>query len=171
MTVKRDIGLFQKVLNNLVKTVHKSSFNKKVMSALAEEAVGILFKRVKSGKGVSSDTSKEPNLKRLKALKRSYIERRKRAKGTGSFFGPAKSNLTLTGKMLDAMGFKLKKNGFSLFINNRPHSNGNTNKDIAGFVRKIRPFFALAKPEQLILKRKFQGIIRKVAKELQNTVN
>ena len=177
--VKKGFDKYIKNLKKIVGKFKKKTFQKEVMSKLAKETLKIIYKRTKSGKGVSSDTARSTSLVRLKALSPKYVERRKKATRTGPFFSPKKSNLTMTGQLLEAMGFKVNKTGYSVFIKNSRRSEGGiTNAEVAGYVREAstvntrpaRPFFALSKDEQLILKRRLERIIRQVAKEFKTSI-
>lgn len=166
---------FKEVFNNIRSVL--SSIKKEEHERIGELAKDIIYKRVKSGKGVSSDKAQKPGLERLKPLghfgrdrsqaRSSYIERRKKT-SLGPFGKPGKSNLTLTGQMLEAMIVKVRRNGFTIDIkNNNRDDSKSTNKEIANYVSKQgRPFLALAKNEQVIVQREYEKVLRKIISRL-----
>jgi hypothetical protein len=137
--------------------------SKEVMLILAKKAKEVLYLRVKSGKGIGKQ--------QLKPLSNSYKKQRSKLslgdKGTAN-----KSNLTLTGQMLDAISYEVAKDYFKLYIKassryaakpswKTPVAN---NKQVAEYVSKERPFFELADDEKLIIEREFNSIIKNIVK-------
>jgi hypothetical protein len=87
--------------------------------------------------------------------------------------GLEKSNLTLSGQMLEALDYKSTSKGFTVFVKNTKRSKiGNekktiTNDKVAEYVSKQgRPFLALTKSEQNILSRSFQRLLRELARRV-----
>lgn len=154
---------------------------------IAKMAVDILYKRVKDGYGVDNDNSNNPKKVRLKALSKSYKDFRggkiafatrkmagkkwvysyepTHAPKLGSFGTPGKSNLTLSGEMLDSIDYKMQPDGFKLYIPNTG-SGKVSNKEKAEYVRVSRPFFALTDSEMKILKKEYTAIVRDIVTKL-----
>lgn len=116
---------------------------KKRMGKLLKD---IIYRRVKSGKGVTSEIAENPEHQKLKELSKSYIKMRQTATGThytakkapkskqkkitaiyrkerkgapiktGEFFSPGRSNATFTGQMLNSMRDIATLKGFKIYI-------------------------------------------------------
>ena len=86
----------------------------------------------------------------------------------GEYGSATKSNLTLTGQMLNALKYRIKSQGFELYIDdNTRESGGLTNAKVAEHVSENgRPFMAIAKPEKLVIIRLYQNIIRGIINKL-----
>lgn len=230
----------EKFLNKIEKLGH-SLTSPKVTQRLARKCREIVWRRVKSGKGVNADNKEADatSSEKLAPLSKSYIEYRRGvsffrtlkngkvvrfgneqtgfntertgfsgkinkkggySKGArskirftkafrfqkpslGEFGRPAKSNLTLTGAMLDSITLEYDDGGFRLYIPNSMRPDGKTNAQVAKYVsnggsytngngKKVtipaRPFFALTKGELRILTRELDGIIKEIIqKELR----
>lgn len=158
-------------------------FNQK----LGKMARDLIYKRVKSGYGVTSLNPDVAQQTRLKKLSPSYIEQRqgkaayftKSGKvvrvpaGTnfkpkkpklGAFGAPGRSNLTLSGQMLEAIRYEANARGVKVFIDNSARDDGYTNAEIAEFVQKARPFFILTRDELTVLVREIEREIKKVSR-------
>ena len=162
--------------------------SKETMNIVGSTAVDLIYRRVKSGKGVSSDTSELPETTQLKALSQSYKDFRsgkvqfrtingtvvpiKPSKGgtfsspvTGEFGSPNKSNLTLTGQMLDSMRHKVVGAGKLLIeIPETKRTDGMTNAEVAQHVREVRPFFNLSRGEALVVSKTLTSIIDNITR-------
>lgn len=206
--------------------------NREVSIRLARKCKEIVFRRVKSGKGVEAlgRSPEETRQSQLAPLSSSYIKTRKGltifrtmprgqvvafegklgVKATGSskgrgksgkgahtkidFFGlsaptlgefgkPEKSNLTLSGSMLNDMIMSADQNGFILKIGNKKGpGRKKTNAEIADILEKgarwkngngnmvvlpPRPFFALTAGEVRIITRELENILREKLKTIQ----
>lgn len=167
--------------------------DRKVNQRLALKCRDIIYKRVKDGYGVTSDIrpAESTERKRLKPLSKSYIDYRKGvtlffvgkqgqtypvksdkkkkfpSPVTGEFGKPTKSNLTLTGQMLNAIGLEYSDLGFKLYIKNSTRNGARiNNKEVAGYVSKERPFFALTAGEVRILQRELENIINEIIRKV-----
>ena len=160
MAFEADIAKAQKKLAELQDEI----VDKRVMTSLARLMRSIIYKRTKTGKGVSNGKSIK-----LAPLTDGTIAARsgegsfrtittsggkrviyipgldERPSPTGEFFSPGRSNLTYSGQMLDSMTFKVFRGlGFTLFIpdskrQKRPgETTGVTNRDVAIFVQAGR---------------------------------
>lgn len=89
-----------------IKRTVKEAVGPSAKLALGKEAVKIIVRRTRLGYGVNQELGSRS---RLKILSEKYIEQRRRYRKTGYLSKttqPAKSNLTLTGQMLDSVTFK-----------------------------------------------------------------
>ena len=116
-------------VKNVAKTLEKidnlltqSIKSKKVLRATGEFVTDRIYKFTKAGKSLVYGGAK------LRPLYPLYVEQRKlysKAGGTkGRLFSPGRSNLTLTGQMLDALTYMLRTRG--------------TNTEIEVFVKSTR---------------------------------
>lgn len=151
-------------LRKFLDRVEREVLTKQSNTELAKAAQDIIFKRVKSGFGVTNDLSDAAIRRKLKPLSPGYIEQRRKRGVTGKFGSPGISNLTNTGQMLDSMTFKANNQGFRLEIPGTRRRDGETNKRVADFVRKDRPFFALTIPEVRILEKIVDDKVLKIFK-------
>lgn len=139
---------------------------------LGDKARDVIFKRTKSGRGVSDDRAKEPRKVTLKVLSPATVKQRTRSGVSGSFSRPSKSNLTDTGQLLDSIQVIAGPGEFQLIIpNTQRRKKGNerrtpTNAEVAEFVSEDRPFFALTGDEQNILRREVTDRMRKIIRRL-----
>jgi hypothetical protein len=150
------------------------------MREIADVAVEVIYKRTKSGRGVTGDSGRVGK-KKLDPLSDPYIRWRKRLLRAsrkkkkkklspfqqkfkpGPFFSPRRSNLTLTGQMLNSFEIKTKRRGFRIQIANNPRWDTNkSNRDIAEYVSVKRPFLALTEPEKRIVIRRYRELLRKI---------
>lgn len=205
-------------LEQLVKEFYKPRNLKRI----AERARSIIYKRVKSGKGVNNDTLQtgKAELVKLKDLSESYILFRQgkqvilRNKKTGGIFtytgdlkefknkrgqtefrvnrkgqliknklekpklgefgSPKRSNLTLSGQMLNSMTFRFSSKEIYIFIpdssrrkTSKYDKGDKTNKEIADYVSKDRPFMAITSGELRILEREVDLIIGEILRSLK----
>jgi hypothetical protein len=90
----------------------------------------------------------------------------------GPFGRAAKSNLTLTGQMLESMQIRNGLDGFEVYIpkTSRTTPEGKrdklTNKKVAEYVSEDRPFMALTSGELRILRRECEEIIKEKIKHI-----
>ncbi len=163
-------------------------FSTTLLMRLGKMARDIIYRRVKSGYGVSDDRSQSPSKKKLKPLSKSYMNYRsgvadfkakvgrknKRVRFTtqkpelGAFGSPRKSNLTLTGQMLESIGFGVVGNIVRVYVENTQRAGESiTNAELAKKVSdQGRPFFALTSDEQKILIREIEREIRSLSRRL-----
>lgn len=158
-----DINRVVKDLEETKRYFSSSEYKKMI----GKDIVKAIYSRTKSGVGVSSD-SRNPVLTgetKLKALSQDYIEQRKKTPKKGELFAPSRSNLTRTGLLLSAISFFTnstsivvyigkkeypKRRSFGVFgiklftINKGGSSKSISTQDVAEYVRKDRPFFALS---------------------------
>lgn len=182
MSVEDDLREIEVKLNNELRGL----FNSRLMMKLGKMARDIVYKRVKSGYGVDSDKlpDGEAVRQRLAPLSESYKNKRKglarfqtksgevrfkiKAPTLGEFGTVGKSNLTLTGQMLDSIQLTLQRQGFLLSIPPTPRDDSNlTNEEVAKFVTEQgRPFFALTGAELQILIREVELELRKISAKI-----
>lgn len=157
-------------LNDLLKAINERAFDKIFMKSLGEDAKDLIYKRTKSGIGVSSLKAENPTERKLIPLSENYIEFRKTV-NLGRFGSPRRSNLTFTGQMLDSLEVKAQRFNFTVFVPEKQRSSlfdtdGMTNAAVARDVQKKRPFLALTVKEQRILQRKIDQHFRKVIRNI-----
>lgn len=98
-------------------TVLKVTRNQELMRDIGEFSKDRIFKMTKTGKSIF-----HPSAKTLKELSWLYVKVRKWWKGkgkpAGAYFSPQRSNLTMTGQMLDALKYKYTRgsNKVNIFI-------------------------------------------------------
>ena len=135
---------------------------------VAQNALIDFIKRVKRGF--------MPSLGEIPKLKSEpYIKVRTKYKsGLGELGKPNKSNATATGQMLKSMLFKIKENGFTLFV---PDSNRTrelsgsspklTNKEVAKYYSETRDIFDFSQPELDRIVRKIKSDLLKIVRRLK----
>ncbi len=137
-----DYKEFEEKIRKLEFMLNSNEVKKRMGKFLKE----IIYRRVKSGKGVTSETAENPEHVKLKPLSKRYIKMRETATGThysakqaprskrkkitavyrkqrtgkviqtGEFFAPGRSNATLTGQMLNSMRDIVTLKGFKIYI-------------------------------------------------------
>lgn len=124
------------------------------IKTLCEFIVNIIKKRTRLGFGVKENGEKREKLKELKGRPKPYkstIHSRELAKEKGLLSKettPTRSNLTMTGQMLDAITYSVKKLSGIIFIKDSSRSGSDaTNKEVAEYVSKDRPFLNLSDSE------------------------
>ncbi len=211
-----------KILIDRLQKIGDALNGRDVSDRLGRKVREIIYRRVKSGFGVTSDSEGANNVSRqkLKELSQSYKAFRRgevifrkgkngkaypisnkdgiqavfagsvKARGgysrirykktnaivpptLGPFGRPDKSNLTLSGQMLESMTVTATSQGFSVFIpdtSRRPVTQGDkarlTNKRVAELVAKDRPFMALTEGEVRILRLECEAIINEKIAQL-----
>ena len=162
---------------------------------LAKFTREMVWKRIKSGKGVNSDKLPFAITKhqKLKPLSKGYKRYRRtgivefQAKkwyggiyevvdvkinvgkpALGQYGTPDRSNLTLTGQLLNSMTFDVKKYGFVVLIPaTRRRGEKITNQQLAKYLSKGgRPFMSLTAGESRILKSRMKKQIQRKLKKL-----
>jgi hypothetical protein len=128
------MGKLKNLLVQMGQIVTNATDDKTIKAAMAIESVKLIVDRTKSGFGVKNEKAVK-----LKPLKRSTIERRKRSQLAGDT-SPSKSNLTETGNMLDSVTYRTNKKGYTIFVKD-------DNKKVAG-VSEDRPFLGLTDKDQ-----------------------
>jgi hypothetical protein len=123
--------------------------------------------RTRLGRGVQKTDGK---LEPLKKLSDKYVKVRQKNKPDLKETTPKRSALTATGQMLDSIKGIRRGSTFSFFFEGkRSKELGNripklTNDEVAGYVKKDRPFFYLSKPEM-------NNLIAKVKDEITKSIS
>lgn len=155
-------SVFSKEINKLAAdTIKTLRSDKKLLEDIGSYIEEQIRKRTRLGKGVADQGAK---FEKLSPLKRETIERRKALKKSGDLTGPTtpkKSNLTLTGSMLESLGYTVQGNKIILDIDGKDPSGGDNRKK-AEHHNKTRPFLYLSDTELKTIER----MIRKRALEL-----
>lgn len=145
------------------------AFSPEFKTQIAQDALKKLVARVKTGYGVSGENPanfESVEKVRLKPLSEKYVELRKKVK-LGDLGSPKRSNLTLTGQMLNDITYELIGDGFKLLFKGAPRSDSKlTNEQVAAYVSANgRPFFSLTKDEFAVIvgkvQRRYREILRK----------
>jgi hypothetical protein len=167
------MALVLKKLSDKIQKIIKESKEKEVLEEIGTLAKDVIYKRTKAGRGL--DKSRK-TLKSLNPLSNNYKLARKDIK-LGEFGSRNKSNLTLSGQMLNALDKKVHGKQVDIFIKNtarqaikpthkRPSQ---TNAQVANFVAENgRPFLGLADNEKKIVKNKYRNIIKAIVKKYFN---
>lgn len=148
-------------LEDYLKKKIKQITDEEFLELVAQEARDIIYKRTKSGKGLSANKKFGAALTPLKKLSSDYILIRGQ-RILGPFGTAKKSNLTLSGELLESMVYKITGNSVTLSVDTKTHEGTNiTNQELAEYVTKQgRPFFGLAVIEEKILNAFIQRLIR-----------
>lgn len=147
---------------------------------LGDKVTTTIYKRTKSGKG--ADNGKQTS---LAPLSKRYVERRQgivrfstkegrfvefrvKPPKLGKFGAVGRSNLTLTGQLLDSIDYKITKNGVTIFIPaSRRKDSELTNAELAKFVSEQgRSFFELSTDEVGSIQRMVINKLRQLAKNV-----
>jgi len=184
MRIKKGSLLSPNLRKRKFTKLKRAALDKKIFSKLSETAIELIFTRVKKGYA-----SKKGIRGKFNPLSPAYINTRKGKRKTGkkgqrlksrvkpqlgSYTTPSKANLTWTGQMLENIGFKAFKSGFRIFIKNTGRTlmgggkDKNTNKQIAEYVSKKRPFLDLAKAERKVIISEFRQHVKDVARKIFN---
>lgn len=168
----KDIG---STMDKLKKNVAKETLNgidSNDLLYLCKFVADMILKRTRLGFGVGGNGEKREKLKDLKGRPKPYkstIQKRERLKKRGELSSETtvvKSNLTMTGQMLNAISYRVKKLGGIIFIKDSSRRDGrNTNKEVAKYVSKDRPFFHLSDSEIRQLKREAVKIVKSKLKK------
>jgi len=147
--------------------IDRDVFSPNATKKLGERGADILYKRVKSGYGVSNDKKQFPKRDKLDGLEDSTIRQRRERGVSGKFGSPGRSNLTDTGQLLESFEVTGKQGQFNIDIPNTKRQKrggekkSRTNAEVAEHVSDNgRPFFALTKAEQQILAKEVKDTIR-----------
>lgn len=164
MPVNKDLLDLRKRTERLFKQVT----SRKNLNIIGQLTVDIIYKRVKAGKGVDDDTlgsadratNRFPEQTKLDDLSETYINFRKKNRPRGKFASVRRSNLTYTGQMLEALGFRRVGTGVEINIKETfRYDTELTNRMVAEFASEKRPFLALTKKEFKIIEDKVRQII------------
>lgn len=97
-----------------------------------------------------------------------FVEFKIKRPRLGERGSPGRSNLTLTGQMLDSIDYKVTKNGITIFIPDSFREGTHlTNADVARFVTEQgRPFFELTDKEVTSVQKTIINKLRELAKNV-----
>lgn len=145
------------IVKNIQDTVGRS-LTPQEMRFLAMATLDSIVKRSRAGFGVERNFGVQ---RAFPALSKSYIEFRKRYKKLAKTTSPRKSNITLTGELLDSIGI-LRTNQGSLVIGaTGTRSSGLTNEKLVGYLaRKDRYFLRLSNQEFKQFVQNYQKTLR-----------
>jgi len=151
-------------LKNKIERVKFQAVQKAQLDKVGLEAKDIIYKRTKSGKGL--DSAKNTKMK-FKPLSKAYVTRRKKMK-LGEYGSPSRSNLTLTGQMLNSMKYTSKQKRVEIFIAKSSRSGSkHTNAEVAAFCEKNgRYFMGLAEGEIRIILNNYRKRLKLIARNI-----
>lgn len=169
---------FKRAFKDAMETVSSAENMRK----FGEQAAEMVRLRTRLGSGVEKEGANKRPLKRLsdsyKQVRRGKIAfftrggkvipyTPDRPPSLHSHTTPSKSNLTFTGQMLDSLDVTSARRGEVTVGPTGSRKGGLTNKEVAGYVSKERPFNNLSKVEQKRMSEIIADILRKlIGKEL-----
>ena len=160
---------FEQKLNSIKRKVNRKEF----MLQIGEQIKTLIQGDTRTGKGVADSGNGEGIRINLATLSPKYVAWKNKYKGKsftpGRFFRSGnKSNLTLTGQMIDAIDVEAKESYVRVFVKDSPRSGygkDHTNKEIADFVaRNGRPFMGLSQQNKLIIDREIERETRAIVR-------
>jgi hypothetical protein len=125
----------QRQFANIIKKLEKSveqSISKAALKEVGVFARNLIVKRTRLGYGVKKDFEAKS---RLAKLSPNYIKKRKMFAGLSSNTSPSRSNLTLTGQMLDSIISETKDRTIIIKPTGR-RDDGKSNADIARYAEE-----------------------------------
>ena len=135
----------------------------KTMPTVGKIMKDTIKKRTRLGFGVEANEGTKGKLKPLSPL---YKKQRKKLK-LSSETSPSKSNLTLSGSMLDNLDSKVNQQQLKIRVRPKGRDRkGVGNKQKAGWVSVVRPFLYLSKPEIKRIKKYLSEEIDNIVKKL-----
>jgi hypothetical protein len=147
------------VIRDLKIEIQKTA-KRKIMMKLGTEMAKMIQIRTRLGYGVSRDGAQRRPLKRLSP---SYVEFRKATRHRLSpYTSPKKSNLTYSGRLLGSLSALRAKDG-SVSVGPK----GSRNIKVHGYVSEKRPYLFLSDLEIKKLRREYDLIVQKIAKEFR----
>jgi hypothetical protein len=150
----------------------KSVVTKDLKILFAQRAADTIYKRTKSGKGLTQNRVSVGNnsLKSIDSLSPGYVEYRK-TRILGPFASPRRSNLTFSGELLESIIVKVTGENVTVEIDKGQHYSGISLEELAQRVSdKGRPFFGLADSEVKILEGFVKRTIRDRIRKLQRSI-
>jgi hypothetical protein len=148
---------FSSKLEKIMKELVKEATSKASLEELGEEAAELIKKRTRLGYGITEHGGTK---KKLAPLTEKYIKYVRPTKATGPTT-KSKSNLTLSGDMLDKIGATVTSDNTVSIGFKDDHAS-----DKAKWVSKLRPFNFLSKPEIAQLKKRLEDKLFKRIREL-----
>lgn len=138
-----------------------SMFDQKTLQEIADWIRGTIYKRTKSGKGLSKQNRAIGGASndKLKPLSDSYVQQRAKTV-LGPLASPKRSNLTFTGELLESIDAYVKGTQVIVEIPNIQHGSGIPLQKLLDFVEEARPFFGLSDTEKKTLDSMISRMIR-----------
>lgn len=163
---------FEKDISDFVKSVEKTideSLSRKQLTVLGKATLAIIYKRTKKGIGVNKTGQVGGARKRLKALEKSTIARRKSFKDLHPTTSPRKSNLTFSGQLLDSLKVKkisARKKSFVISPEGKRKGSSLANFEVAEFVdQNGRPFLGLSNKDLKEVVKLYQSSFAKLVRK------
>lgn len=159
-----------KSLAEFEKAFKKNSIKLKTMLRDTLPEIGskmkeMVLERTRKGYGIPKNGQR---ISKLKKLERSYVDFRKKYKHLSSETTPAKSNLTLTGSMLDNLNVRTNYQKWTATLKPAGRDRyGISNKKKAGYAHDSgRPFLYLSPKEEKELVKIYEKDLNKIIKKL-----
>ena len=152
-------------LSKKLREAIETSLDRSLMESIAVQGASLIRIRTRLGYGTSEE--RISTRQKLKSLTENYVSRRKNSKHLNrDLTGPKRSNLTFTGRMLDAIKGRGTSNTKAVIEILGSHGNNLLNKDLAAYVSAAgRPFFNLTTLEVKQLSDNLRGVVIKRVNE------
>lgn len=179
-TIKNSLSVFvnlelKKIAPLMIEDIYKRTKSRKGITGIGEQAKEKELNELSDSYVAYRQKLYRGELGKQKAPKQGFFESNKKYKSRsskerrsaalksfGDYFSPKRSNLTLTGQMLDSLNFRITKGRISIFVDDSPRDDGEKNSDIAEYVTKQgRPFLGLTDKQQLKFFRQVETDLRK----------
>lgn len=163
----RDIKYLKSDLTKLI----EGTITRAMLQEFGEAMRDMIYRRVKAGKGLTSDKVSVGgnSLTKLKELSPGY-QRYRRKKDLGPFGSARRSNLTFSGELLESIIVKITGKGVTVEIEDVGHSHfqGGMRKLADKVSKEGRPFFGLSDTEVKILDNFVRRKIRERIRQLNS---
>ena len=160
----------KRVRDNTIKNIEKALDSRSVQKDVADFAIKDIVGNARLGK--------DPNNRNFKSLARSTKEQREylsRYNSTDSFFSVNKSNLTVSGQLLNSIKAFFKKREITIeptgtrrkYRGAKGQAIGQslTNKEVADFVQEDRPFLLVSKALEEFIKNRVRRELRRILRK------
>lgn len=133
-----DVKIQIKNIFDRIKSVVGEAISPAQSRSLALSAIDIIVKRTKLGYGVKDNYGTKY---RLPTLSQRYVKFRRRYTKLSNTTSPSKSNITLTGELLDSIGIKKAGVGNVTISAIGSHVGGLTNEKLIGYLQQQGRYF------------------------------
>lgn len=148
--LKSIIKKYDVELNKVVKIAKTPAF----LDPIADIAANLIRVRTRLGYGVRSEGQERS---KLKPLSSKYIDFRKKYKNLSGFTTAKRSNLTLTGQLLDSLKGRSNTRGIIVYLDKRRNGESLTNPQLKDYQEeKGRYFFYLSRTEIINVNREYR---------------
>ena len=133
------------------------------MKKIAASSEDVVRARTRRGYGVKKNEEKKEKLAKLKP---SYVTKREKMSNLSEKTTPGKSNLTLSGKMLDSLESRAEKYGFKIYPGNTRAEKLTEYAEDGSANREPRPYMHLSDKEILKIKQEIDRTLRAILKTI-----